>query len=49
MSDARTVRHWQVLRLRGADAVIEWLVAVGLTEHATYRDEQDASLVTHAE
>jgi len=49
MSDAHTVRHWQVLRLREADAMIEWLRAIGFTEHATYRDDQDSSLVTHAE
>jgi uncharacterized glyoxalase superfamily protein PhnB len=32
-----------------ADRMIAWLGAVGFTEHATYRDEQDATTVVHAE
>ena len=29
--------------------MIDWLKAIGFTEHATYRDEADASVVVHAE
>ena len=29
--------------------MIAWLTAIGFTEHATYRDEADPSVVVHAE
>ena len=29
--------------------MLDWLQAVGFTEHATYRSEADASVVEHAE
>ena len=32
-----------------AATTIDWLRAVGFTEHATFRDEQDSSVVVHAE
>ncbi len=37
------------MTFRDADAMIAWLSAVGFTEHATYRDEADSSIVHHAE
>jgi uncharacterized glyoxalase superfamily protein PhnB len=32
-----------------ADTMMAWLAAVGFTEHATFRDEQDSTVVVHAE
>jgi uncharacterized glyoxalase superfamily protein PhnB len=49
MSDAADIRLWHTLSFRDADAMIAWLRAVGFTEHATYRAEDDPSLVVHAE
>lgn len=49
MSDAAAVRVWPTFSVRDADAMIAWLGAVGFTEHATYRDESDPSVVVHAE
>jgi uncharacterized glyoxalase superfamily protein PhnB len=49
MSQAANVRHWQTMAFRNAEAMMAWLAAIGFTEHATYRDEADPSLVTHAE
>lgn len=49
MSEAAKVRHWQTLVFRDAEAMMQWLTAVGFTEHATYRDEDDPSVVVHAE
>ena len=46
---ASTVRLWPTLSFRDTDAMIAWLHAIGFTEHATYRDESDPSLVVHAE
>lgn len=37
------------MSVRDADAMIAWLFAVGFTEHATYRDDSDPSVVGHAE
>jgi uncharacterized glyoxalase superfamily protein PhnB len=37
------------MTFRDADAMIAWLSAVGFTEHSTYRDEADSSVVHHAE
>jgi uncharacterized glyoxalase superfamily protein PhnB len=49
MSDAANVRLWLTMSFRDADAMMRWLAAVGFTEHATYRDETDPSVVVHAE
>jgi len=49
MSEAANVKHWQTLTFRDAGAMMRWLAAIGFTEHATYRDEADASVVVHAE
>ncbi|WP_028644095.1 VOC family protein [Nocardioides sp. URHA0020] len=49
MSDAADVKHWQTLSFGDADAMMAWLGAIGFTEHATYRDETDPSVVVHAE
>jgi uncharacterized glyoxalase superfamily protein PhnB len=49
MSEAAKVRYWQTMSFRDAEAMMRWLGAVGFAEHATYRDEQDASRVVHAE
>lgn len=49
MSDAAEVRLWHTMSFRDADAMIAWLGAVGFTEHATYRDETDPTVVVHAE
>ncbi|WP_205472170.1 glyoxalase/bleomycin resistance/extradiol dioxygenase family protein [Nocardioides sp. SYSU D00038] len=46
---ASTTRLWQTLTFRDCDAMMSWLAAIGFTEHATYRDEQDPSVVVHAE
>ena len=40
---------WHTFSVRDADAMMVWLRAIGFTEHATYRDEQDPSVVVHAE
>lgn len=44
-----SVGLWQSLAFRDAGAMIEWLTAIGFTENAIYRDEQDPSTVVHAE
>lgn len=49
MTQARDIHHWQTLTLRDVDVMTAWLRAVGFTEHATYRDEDDPSVVVHAE
>jgi uncharacterized glyoxalase superfamily protein PhnB len=43
------IKLWHSLAVADADAFIAWLTAVGFTEHATHRDEQDGSVVHHAE
>ena len=48
-SEAANVRHWQTMAFHDADAMMTWLGAIGFTEHATYRDETNPSVVTHAE
>ena len=40
---------WPTLSFRDADAMITWLEAIGFTDKAVYRDEQDPSVVVHAE
>lgn len=49
MNDASSVRLWHTFEVRDADVMTRWLAAVGFTEHATYRDESDPSVVQHAE
>jgi uncharacterized glyoxalase superfamily protein PhnB len=49
MSGTTGVGLWHSLTFRDADAMINWLTAVGFTEHAIYRSEQDPSVVVHAE
>ncbi|MDQ4055092.1 MAG: glyoxalase [Actinomycetota bacterium] len=49
MSEATNVRHWQTMAFQDAEAMMRWLGAIGFTEHATYRDDTDPSVVTHAE
>ncbi|HYF72821.1 MAG TPA: VOC family protein [Nocardioides sp.] len=49
MTNAADIRFWQSLSVRDADAMARWLDAIGFTEHATYRSEDDPSVVTHAE
>lgn len=46
-STAEAVRMWPALSFRDAEAMMDWLRAVGFTEHATYRNE--AGEVEHAE
>jgi uncharacterized glyoxalase superfamily protein PhnB len=46
---AADTKLWHTLSFADADRMIGWLSAVGFTEHATYRDDDDASLVVHAE
>jgi uncharacterized glyoxalase superfamily protein PhnB len=49
MSEAANVKHWQTMAFRDAEAMMRWLRAVGFTEHATYREETDPTVVVHAE
>jgi uncharacterized glyoxalase superfamily protein PhnB len=44
---ASAVRLWTAMAFRDAERMMEWLRAIGFTEHATYRD--DAGRVVHAE
>src|SRR4051794_41903683 len=46
---AAETRLWHSMSFADADRMIAWLTAVGFTEHATYRDEQDPTVVHHAE
>lgn len=46
---ASAVTYWQAMRFRDVDAMTAFLRAVGFTEHALYRDDQDPSIVIHAE
>lgn len=46
---AADVKLWQTLSFRDADAMIRWLAEVGFVEHTTYRDDNDPSVVVHAE
>ena len=49
MTDAATTRLWHTFTVHDADAMMTWLKAVGFTEHATYRDDEDPGVVHHAE
>lgn len=46
---AADTRLWHTMSFADADRMIAWLTAVGFTEHATYRDDTDPSVVVHAE
>ena len=46
---AAETRLWHTMAFEDADRMMTWLTAVGFTEHATYRDEDDQSVVVHAE
>jgi uncharacterized glyoxalase superfamily protein PhnB len=47
MTNARDVKLWHAMSFRDADAMMAWLLEIGFSEHATYRDEQNQ--VVHAE
>ena len=49
MTDAASIQHWQTMSVRDAETMMTWLTAIGFREHATYRDEDDPSIVVHAE
>jgi len=49
MTDLSGTTLWHTFPVRDADAMMAWLRAVGFTEHATHRDDQDPSVVVHAE
>ena len=44
-----TIGIWLTLTFKDADAGIEWLKAIGFTEKEVYRDDDDPSVVVHAE
>ena len=44
-----TVKLWHTLSVHDADAMIAWLGAIGFIEHSTYRDDEDSTVVHHAE
>lgn len=49
MTSAADIKHWQTLTCTDAELMMTWLGAIGFTEHATYRDDNDPSTVVHAE
>jgi uncharacterized glyoxalase superfamily protein PhnB len=49
MSDAATIKLWHTMSVADAEAMMDWLRAIGFVDHATYRDEADPSVVVHAE
>jgi uncharacterized glyoxalase superfamily protein PhnB len=49
MTSISDIKLWHSMAFRDADAMMRWLSEVGFVEHATYRDEEDASIVVHAE
>ena len=49
MTHTSDIKLWHTLSFRDADAMIAWLSTIGFTEHATYRDDSDPSVVVHAE
>ncbi len=49
MSGTTGVGLWHTLRVHDADTMIGWLTAIGFTEHAIHRSEQDPGVVGHAE
>lgn len=44
-----SVGLWMSMACKDADAMAEWLRAVGFEERAVYRDDQDPKTVHHAE
>ena len=42
---AQDTKLWHSMSFADADRMIAWLKAIGFTEHATYRDEADPSVV----
>jgi uncharacterized glyoxalase superfamily protein PhnB len=46
---AQDTRYWQTFGFGDVEAMMAWLSAIGFTEHATYRDEHEPSVVVHAE
>jgi uncharacterized glyoxalase superfamily protein PhnB len=44
-----SVGVWHSLAFRDAEAMIQWLTAIGFEEAAVYRDDGDPSTVVHAE
>jgi uncharacterized glyoxalase superfamily protein PhnB len=44
-----TVGMWASFAFREADAAMAWLKAVGFSENAVYRDDEDSTVVVHAE
>ncbi len=46
---AQDTKLWHTMVFADAERMTAWLTAIGFTEHATYRDEQDPSVVVHAE
>jgi uncharacterized glyoxalase superfamily protein PhnB len=46
---AADIKLWHTMTFTNADRMITWLSTIGFTEHATYRDEQDPTVVVHAE
>ena len=49
MTDVSGTTLWHTFSVRDADAMMTWLRAIGFSEHTTHRDEQDPSVVVHAE
>ncbi len=49
MTAAATVKLWHSMTVVDVETMMSWLQAVGFVEHATFRDEQDPSVVVHAE
>lgn len=49
MSNATGVGLWHSLMFRDANAMIDWLTAIGFTEHAVHRAQEDPTVVVHAE
>ena len=48
-TDVSSTTLWHTFAVSDADVMTEWLSAIGFTEHATYRDEQDPAVIVHAE
>lgn len=49
MSGTTGVGLWHSLTFRDAGKMIDWLTAIGFTEHAIHRTEADPTVVAHAE
>jgi uncharacterized glyoxalase superfamily protein PhnB len=47
--DVADVKLWHSMAFDDADRMMAWLTAVGFTEHATIRDDNDPATVVHAE